>query len=54
MEILEMHRINEFGVRIRIRILFNLTVEVEEKIRNKYFPVLEKLYIDFKDRVDKE
>lgn len=28
-------------------------VEVEEKIRNKYFPVLETLYIDFKNRVDK-
>ncbi|MBT3879636.1 MAG: nucleotidyltransferase [Candidatus Scalindua sp.] len=31
-----------------------IAVEVEEKIRNKYFPVLEKLYIDFKDRVDKK
>ena len=29
-------------------------IEVEEKIRNKYFPVLEKLYIDFKNRVDNE
>jgi nucleotidyltransferase substrate binding protein (TIGR01987 family) len=31
-----------------------IAVEVEEKIRNKYFPVLKQLYIDFKDRVDKE
>ena len=31
-----------------------IAIEVEEKIRNKYFPVLEKLYIDFKNRVDKE
>ncbi len=31
-----------------------IAIEVEEKIRNKYFPVLGKLYIDFKNRVDKE
>jgi nucleotidyltransferase substrate binding protein (TIGR01987 family) len=31
-----------------------IAAEVEEKVRNKYFPVLEQLYIDFKDRVDKE
>ncbi|GAX61306.1 nucleotidyltransferase substrate binding protein [Candidatus Scalindua japonica] len=29
-------------------------VEMEEKIRNKYFLILEKLYVDFKNRVDKE
>jgi len=28
-------------------------VEVEEKIHNKYFPILETLYTDFKNRVDK-
>ena len=29
-------------------------IEVEEKIRNKYFPILEILYIDFKSKVEKE
>jgi nucleotidyltransferase substrate binding protein (TIGR01987 family) len=29
-----------------------IAIEVEEKIRNKYFPILEMLYIDFKNRVD--
>ena len=31
-----------------------IAIEVDGKIRNKYFPVLEELYVDFKNRVDKE
>jgi nucleotidyltransferase substrate binding protein (TIGR01987 family) len=30
-----------------------IAIEVEGKIRNKYFPILETLFIDFKNRVDK-
>jgi len=31
-----------------------IAIEVEERIRNKYFPMLETLYVDFKNKVDKE
>ncbi len=31
-----------------------IAFEIDEKIRNKYFLVLEKLYVDFKNRVDQE